>query len=74
MADVVLKKVTRYNGKTGYDVLVDGERVGEVHRSERANTWSYSASKRGVYASGNFSRTRESAVRALVAACGGGWF
>lgn len=48
-------------------VTVNGVKVGRVHRADNGRTWSHSTSPLpGVYASGNWSRTKKQAVETLV--------
>lgn len=61
-----MQKVTRYNGFTGYDILMDGEKVGHVYRAQSG--WAYSTTAFGVYASGSGIRTRELAADRVASA------
>ena len=67
---VTLHKVTRYDGTTGYDVQIDGVKVGHVHKGPRGVDWAYASSKPGVYVSGYHCRTRDAAARVLASVCG----
>lgn len=58
------RKVTRYDGTTGYEVHVDGVKVGEVHRYR--GRWAWSVSARGKYGNGTAAATKAKAAH-LVA-------
>lgn len=48
--DHTTHRITRYNGTTGYEVRINGVRVGEVHRYN--GRWAWSVSAPGKYGSG----------------------
>ena len=58
------RKVTRYDGTTGYEVLVDGVKVGEVHRYR--NSWAWAVTARGKYGNGTYARTLAEGARTVA--------
>ena len=58
------RKVTRYDGTTGYGVHVDGVKVGEVHRYR--GRWAWSVTAPGKYGHGTAAATKTRAAE-LVA-------